>query len=752
MAEQRLSDFIRTHMEPILKEWDQFAKSIHAARKMDQVALRDEAQGMLNVIADDLDRSQTSRQQSEKSKGRGPVSKKASQAEKHGGARMMSGFSVTDASSEFRALRASVTRLWSEAQLAELRPAAKDLVRFNEAIDQAFTESLKYYTHEKERYTRLFDTILSSSPDLAAILDTDGKFIYANRAMAGLLKMSPSDIVGKDLSRLGFQSADQVQAAIQQVVNGKVDYRKEITSPLPDGSDAIYEYSFFPVINGDGNVEAVAAIARDITERKRSENVLSRGANFDQLTALPNRSFFLDNLKREVRRSARTGLPMALLFLDLDKFKEVNDRLGHDAGDELLLQAAQRISACVRDTDTVARLGGDEFTVILTEVKRNAHIESIARKILAELARPFSILGKEVHVSGSVGITLFPQDAATSEDLIRNADQAMYVSKEEGGNRYHYFTQAMQQAAQDRWQLLEDLRVALKKDQLRIYYQPIVELDTGRMFMAEALIRWEHPVRGMISPEEFIYLAEESGLMVEIGDWVFREAARQVKKIREQHDPDFHISVNQSVAQFRKDSTLYRTWLDYLDELGLAGDAIVIEIMESMMMDDSSLIREKLFEFRQAGIQVSLDDFGTGLSSVSYLKKFDINYVKIDQPFVRGLTTDPDAMAVCEAIIVMAHKLGLKVIAEGVETAEQKDCLQEVGCDYAQGYLFSKPLLAHEFDKLLNKGKKRHRQQGGGAHVALEPPSTNHMPIPAMKDVTAQKRRRSKPDNSRHNS
>jgi EAL domain-containing protein (putative c-di-GMP-specific phosphodiesterase class I) len=298
--------------------------------------------------------------------------------------------------------------------------------------------------------------------------------------------------------------------------------------------------------------------------------------------------------------------------------------------------------------------------------------------------------------------------------------------------------------------LIEDLRGARENNQLRICYQPIIELDTGRMSMAEALVRWEHPVRGMIGPEEFIYLAEEAGLMVEIGDWVFREAAQQAKGIRERHDPNFQISVNQSIAQFRKNSTLYRTWLDYLEELNLPGDAIVIEIMESMMMDADSLVSEKLAAFRNAGIQISLDDFGTGLSSVSYLKRFDINYVKIDQPFVRDLTSSPDAMAVCEAIIVMAHKLGLKVIAEGVETTKQKSCLHEVGCDYAQGFLFSVPVPLHELDKLLNKAKEQRQQHENLTYSAHERSLPNPMPPVAMSDGTASKQRKNQADISRH--
>ena len=752
LAELKLSDFIRTHMETILAEWEQFAKAIPSAREMSQEELRDHAIGMLDDIADDLDRSQTRQAQLVKSQGRVLSGDKETEAGRHGGRRMLSGFSVSDTMSEFRALRACVTRLWIDSQPAPIQPAGEGLIRFNEAIDQAFTESLKRYTLDKNRQTRLFDTILSTSPDIIVVFDAAGTIIYANRSLTALYHLSLEQIAGKNLSELDPVAAAKIQQQLLHILDIKRDSREDVMHTLPDGEKRIYDYSFFPVINDEGNVEAIAGTAQNMTERRLKEEKLLQIANYDSLTGLPNRGLFFDQLNREIKRSSRTGFPIALFFLDLDKFKEVNDQLGHDAGDELLRQAAQRIRSCVRDTDTVARLGGDEFTVILAEVQRNAHVERVARKILDELARPFSILGKDVHVSGSLGVTLHPQDATTSEDLIRNADQAMYVSKDEGGNRYHYFTQSMQQAAQNRWQLIEDLRGALKKNQICVYYQPIVDIGTGRIVMAEALVRWKHPVRGIIGPDEFIPLAEETGLMVGIGDWVFREAARKAKRIRERYAPVFHISVNQSITQFRKDSTQFGTWLDYLGELGLAGDSIVIEIRERTMMDANSVIGEKLSAFRRAGIQVSLDDFGTGLSSVSYLKKFDINYVKIDQPFVVNLTADPDAMAICEAIVVMAHKLGLKVIAEGVETTEQKALLQNAGCDYAQGYLFSTPVPSREFDKLLDKDRKRHRQPPDAAYIAHERPSQGHMAPPAMPKSAAPARRKNRADIKGHDS
>ena len=282
-----------------------------------------------------------------------------------------------------------------------------------------------------------------------------------------------------------------------------------------------------------------------------------------------------------------------------------------------------------------------------------------------------------------------------------NADQAMYASKSAGRNRYSYFTHSLQEAALNRMHLINDLRGALSGNQFRLHYHPIVEMDSGSIHKAEALIRWQHPTRGLISPAEFIMLAEESGMIIEIGDWVFREAAVQVQRLRATHHPEFQISVNKSPIQFRNDDRYFQEWLPHLQQLGLPGECISIEITEGLLLDATDAVQAKLLDLRDAGIQVALDDFGTGYSSLSYLKKFDIDYIKIDRSFVRNLTATSDDMALCEAIIVMAHKLGLKVIAEGIETATQRHLLAAAGCDYGQGHFFSHPLPSHEFEAML---------------------------------------------------
>jgi EAL domain-containing protein (putative c-di-GMP-specific phosphodiesterase class I) len=303
-------------------------------------------------------------------------------------------------------------------------------------------------------------------------------------------------------------------------------------------------------------------------------------------------------------------------------------------------------------------------------------------------------------VSFSIGITLYPNDAVHIDDLLKKADQAMYAAKHQGRNRFCYFTLSMQEAAENRLRLTNDLRNALSDQQFWLVYQPIVELATGDIKKAEALIRWHHPTRGTINPDEFIPLAEETGLIIEIGEWVFRQAASQVKIWCEQYCPDFQISVNKSPAQFHNNGDSHANWFRHLQALGLPGHCIVIEITERLLLDDSMLVNDKLFAFRNVGMQISLDDFGTGYSSLAYLKKYNIDFLKIDQAFVCNLSKDSTDMALCEAIILMAHKLGMKVIAEGVETEAQRDLLIQAGCDYGQGFLFSKPVTAKEFEQL----------------------------------------------------
>lgn len=443
----------------------------------------------------------------------------------------------------------------------------------------------------------------------------------------------------------------------------------------------------------------VAGMIKDITARKESDERIWNLANFDTLTGLPNRRMFREQLTHEVLNTRRRHTAAALLFIDLDGFKQVNDLFGHDAGDRLLLVAAQRIAKCVRDTDTVARLGGDEFTIILADLHGIDHVEQIAQKVLNALILPFQLGSEKAFVSGSIGISLCPHDANTPEELIRKADQAMYAAKNGGKNRFSYFTNEMDEKAHMRLRLIQELRNAVQCNQMTVHYQPVVELKSGAIVKAEALARWAHPLFGEVSPAQFIPLAEESGMINAIGDFVFREAASTIKRWNAGQDTRLQVSINKSPIQFN--SREQDKWLDYLQQLDLSADCITVEITEGVLLDVSESVSTKLLEYRDAGIQVAMDDFGTGYSSMAYLQKFDIDYLKIDQSFIKDLATNRGNRAIAESIVAMAHKLGLQVIAEGVETREQLELLKDAGCDYGQGYFFSEPLCANDFESML---------------------------------------------------
>lgn len=443
---------------------------------------------------------------------------------------------------------------------------------------------------------------------------------------------------------------------------------------------------------------SVLGILRDISKQKEAEEVIWHQANFDTLTSLPNRRMFRNRLEQEILKSDRTGLSFAMMFLDLDHFKEVNDTMGHETGDHLLKEAATRLKSCVRETDTVARLGGDEFVLLLTEIEDLKSLERIAEDILAMLEQPFEIGMEPLYISASIGITFYPIDAHNFDNLLKNADQAMYAAKAEGRNRFSYFTPSMQAAAQARMRLANDLRHAVKRKEFELVYQPIVKVGTGLILKAEALLRWHHPINGLINPAEFIPVAEETGIINEIGDWVFGKATKQLMIWHKTIHPDFQISINKSPAQFRN---VYSNWVAEVANMGLPATSLVVEITEGLLLDANDNVSNQLLEFKNAGIQVAIDDFGTGYSSLSYLKKYDIEYIKIDKSFVSSLSTSASDLGICEAIILMAHKLDMRVIAEGVETLEQYQLLESAGCDYVQGYYFSKPIDVEAFENLV---------------------------------------------------
>ena len=475
----------------------------------------------------------------------------------------------------------------------------------------------------------------------------------------------------------------------------------EIHALHRDGHEFPVELSVSMVDSPD--LQEFSAYIRDISERKHAENVIWNQANFDSLTGLPNRNLFLQKLEHEIRSCDRSNQSMALLYIDVDRFKDVNDSLGHNLGDLLLIEISSRLKKTVREIDTVSRLSGDEFTIILGNIDDQLAVQPICQELLDALSRPYQLDNEKIFLTGSIGVTFYPQDSKDIESLQRNADQAMYAAKAEGSNRYNFFTPELQQRARRKRRMIKDLREAIEQRQFEIYYQPIVNLHDDRLYKAEALLRWQHPESGMVSPAVFIPIAEETGMIADIGNWVFYQAIEQAGLWREKFFADFQVCINTSPLQWIDDAAVMSKWFEHLRQSGIGGEVLGVEITENLLMDARDRITNRLLDFREAGIQVSIDDFGTGYSSLSYLKQFDIDYLKIDQSFVRNLDHDQDDLALCEAIIVMAHKLGIEVVAEGVESEHQDRQLRKFGCDYAQGYHYAKPLPAAEFESLLEK-------------------------------------------------
>jgi len=553
-----------------------------------------------------------------------------------------------------------------------------------------------------EQALQLAAAVYLALEEAIMVVDDNNRIVAVNPAFTRLTGYTAEEAIGQ-LSSL-LSSGRQDKAFYQALWNSLANtghWQGELWNRRKNG-DIYLEWLCINTVYGDqGEVVRRVAMSSDLTEKKKADETILKQANIDFLTGLPNRRLFLDRLFQAVKKAQRSRRKLALMFLDLDHFKDINDTLGHDVGDSLLKQTTQRLQTCIRGSDTLARQGGDEFTIIMGELDEVGSIDRVAHGILQSMAAPFQLGNERCYVSFSIGIALYPDDAGDLDDLLKKADQAMYAAKRQGRNRFCYFTPIMQAAAESRLRLANDLRDALANHQFWVAYQPIVKLATGEIQKAEALLRWQHPSRGLVSPAEFIPIAEETGIILELGEWVFHQAVSQLENWRKKYYANFQIGVNKSPVQFHNTGKDHNNWFEHLQRLGLPGSCIVVEIAEGLLLDTSPAVADKLFAFSRAGIQVSLDDFGTGYSSLSYLKKFHIDYLKIDQNFVCNLSDNSTDLALCEAIILMAHKLGMKVVAEGIETMAQRDLLLRADCDYGQGYFFSRPLPAEAFEQLL---------------------------------------------------
>ncbi len=536
-----------------------------------------------------------------------------------------------------------------------------------------------------------------------AVITTDslGRIDWTNKAFLDMTGFDREELIGS-LPSILLQGPDSNSATIEimrDAIRSNCGFEVDILNHRKDGTLFWQNIKANPLPTDPGDLSCYISVHNDITERKKLESQLWEKANYDGLTSLPNRRLFWDRLAQEIRHAHRLKKTVALLFIDLDRFKEINDLYGHEAGDLVLCEVARRISRCTRNSDIAARIGGDEFAAILTDFSTVDQIDMVIRKLLLVLSEPINCVTAVCSITASIGIAVYPDDASSPEQLLKYADQAMYLAKSGGRDRFSYFTPVMQKHAERRLKVGRDLRVALKENQLTLHFQPIIDLATGRIVKAEALLRWTHPTRGAIDPAEFIPLAEELGLIESIGEWVFHQATHCAAKWNQACRDPIQISINMSAMQFVKHNAS-ESWPQYLHRLKIPCNHVSVEIPEGVLLKNSQMIIDTLADYRAAGMEIAIDDFGTGYSAMGYLKKFNVDYIKIDQSFIRDLDF-ANSRTIVEAIIVMGQKLGMKIIAEGVETLQERQFLQSVGCDFGQGFLFSKPVPHHEFSQFL---------------------------------------------------
>ncbi len=546
------------------------------------------------------------------------------------------------------------------------------------------------------------ELVYAHSTEAMMITDAQNRIVSINPAFTHITGYSAHDVIGVEPSLLHSpHHSPSFYRELRRHLETDGHWQGEVWSRRKSGESFPGWFSILTVRDAAGTVQRHVSLFTDQSTRKASEALIWRQANFDSQTQLPNRNMLCDRLTQECKKADAGECTVAVLAVHLDNFDGLKEAYAQGLIERLVREAAQRLVRSVRSTDTVARIADDCFVALLTGHDGAERAGQVAQNILQRLAQPYEIDTAMLAMSGSIGITVYPGDVGTSDGMLQNAQQAMYSACHRGGNQFDFFTPALQRAAQQRALMAKELRAAVAENQFCLQFQPLVSLATGRIVKAEALVRWNHPKRGIVSPAEFIPLAEELHLIQDIGDWVFREAATWTHKWRAELAPTLQVSVNKSPAQFSRTHNHAAGWIAHLCKLGLPGEAIALEITEGLLLNSTPAIDDCLRSYRDAGIQVAIDDFGTGYSSLSYLKRFSLDILKIDRSFVSNLAPDSSDLALSEAMVVMAHKLGLKVVAEGIETEQQRDLLTAMGCDYGQGYLFSKPLPPEQFEQAL---------------------------------------------------
>jgi diguanylate cyclase (GGDEF)-like protein/PAS domain S-box-containing protein len=551
----------------------------------------------------------------------------------------------------------------------------------------------------EQRYKSLFE----QNSDAIFSLDFSGRFLSVNPAVEQTSGYTPSELLNKPYTSIMVpEDVALAQQSFERAATQGEPEQTELTIFHKHGHRVELSVNTMPIVI-DQEIVGVYGIAKDITEKKRAEHLINHMAYHDSLTDLPNRRLFKDRLTQALEQTIAHEEQLAILFIDLDRFKIINDSLGHAFGDLVLQCVAERLSSCVREHDLVARMGGDEFTVLLPKLADSEDVLGIAQRLLETINQPMEINGQELHITPSIGISRYPQDGQDTETLMKHADTAMYKAKETGKNNFQFYAPTMNMLAFEQMELENELRKALERQEFVLYYQPQVNVSTGKIIGMEALIRWQHPDKGLLAPGHFISIAEENGMIVPIGEWVLRQACHDCKSWQAAGLPPIRVAVNLSLIQFQKNN-LCETVTNILEETGLDPQYLELEITESIAMQNTDQVIQKLEELVNLGIEISIDDFGTGFSSLSYLKKFPIHKLKIDRSFVSDITTDPDDASIVSAIIAMALSLKLDLIVEGVETKEQQNYLHELGCHEMQGFLFSRPVPGTTVTSLLSRG------------------------------------------------
>ena len=618
---------------------------------------------------------------------------------------------------EWRNVRRDGSLIWSR-HMAKALPSSdgsqssiwiSEDISDKKAAQQALAEAYRELEHrvqdrtaELQRAHQQLEAVIRSAPLAIYTRDLDNRVTGWNPAAEKIFGWTAGEVIGKPIPTIPADMQAEADALTDRISQGAALLQVEVVRQRRDGTRIEVSHTVAPLVDAQGGLYGNVTLAADITERKAAEQRIEFLAYHDALTGLPNRLLLQDRLQQAMAQSEREHSHVALVFMDLDNFKQINDTLGHATGDRLLKEMASRLRDCIRDTDTISRQGGDEFVVVLSDLPDSHAALPVVDKIMGQMQQPFMIEGNELLTSVSVGVAISPGDGRDFETLLKKADMAMYRAKEAGRNTYHFFDEEMSLEASEHLMLRTGLRRALERHELALHYQPQIDLASGMVIGAEALIRWQHPDLGLVSPGRFIPVAEDSGLIVPIGEWVIHEACRQAMAWQQAGLPALLIAVNLSAVQFRR-GNVEKTVIHALAQSGFDPALLELELTESILIQNVEQVLAAVKRLKLLGVKLSIDDFGTGYSSLSYLKRFDIDKLKIDQSFIRDLATDPDDAAIVNAIIQMAHSLNLKVIAEGVETPGMLQQLHDFECDEAQGYHFARPMPADEFARYLSK-------------------------------------------------